>query len=105
MTEMSAKGKIMEWVCRGLFTANLLAAVAGYLIYFQTTYVLASPLIPKETIYEIAIPYMKASLIAGAFLVAGTWSYFFKKKVIAIVMFSIPLALFEVLILFFRNSS
>jgi len=94
MAEIS-RDKQLEWGCRILITLDLYFVAAGYILYFQTNYQLVSPLIPRSTLYDITDTIMKASLIATVGLLGGLWFYFFGKKLVAFILFSLTAIIYE----------
>jgi hypothetical protein len=104
MSEISKREKQTDWACRILVTIGLLTVIAGYIVYLQTKYQLQSPLIPPGTAYEIVEPYIKASLVSSGLFLAGLWFYSFKRKIIAIIFFSLSILGNQLfLILFFKT--
>ena len=105
MSEILKRETKIEWACRVLMTVDVVVIVAGYISYFQAKNVLISPLIPKTTLYQILYDdnniIMKASLIAGSFFLAGLWFYSFKRKIPAIVLFSLAIIFYKVLLILF----
>ena len=95
MEETSKRGFRIEWLCQVLFTLNLFAVVSGYLSILQTRRQLATPLVPGEAVNEIAYvinnTLIYASLVCAGFFLFGLWFYSFKRKVTAVVLFSLAL--------------
>ena len=89
----------MEWACRILLTFLFFRVLTGYITNWQTEYQLNSPLIPAETLRQIARPYMLASLITAAGFIISLWLYFFQKKLAAVILASLSLILFEGLVI------
>ena len=106
MAEISKREKQLEWACRLLMTADVIVILSGYLSWFQTKYQLVTPLIPRSTIYEIFNDagdiHFKVSIIAALIFLSGLWFYFFKKKILAIVLFSATIVLFPMKNFFFK---
>lgn len=103
MPEISNREKTSEWVCRILITLDLYLAVSGYIAFFQTKYQLITPLIPRSTLYEISEIYMKAGLFTGIGLLAGLWFYFFRKRIIAIILLCLAAFSYEIIFLLIRK--
>ena len=93
----------MEWACRILLTVHLFRIVTGYIVYWQTEYQLVSPLLPKSIIGQISSPYFKASLIMATAFLVSLWFYFFKKRIVVIVISGVSIVLFEILVLEFAQ--
>lgn len=102
MTVILKREKQIEWACRILMTADVLVLVIGYISYFQTKQQLISPLIPKSAVYQILYDgndvFMKASLISGSLFLTGLWFYSFKKKILAVVLFSLAIVFYKLLL-------
>lgn len=60
-------------------------------IFFQTDYVLNSPIIPQNAILEIVRPHILNALIAAFFGVAALIFYFYSKFNIVIILCIAPL--------------
>jgi hypothetical protein len=103
MTGILRREKQIEWACRILMTVDLLVISAGYISFFQAKNQLMSPLIPKSTISQILYDsndiVMKASLISGGLFLTGLWFYSFKKKVVALILFSLAAIAWKIIIL------
>lgn len=93
----------LEWICRILMTIDVFVVSAGYFYYFQASRQLKSPLIPRALVYQIVSGshVMEASLIAGMLLLTGMWLYFFRRKLLAVVLFGLTIILFKVVSLVF----
>jgi hypothetical protein len=93
MTGILRREKQIEWACRILMTVDIIIISAGYVSFFQAKNQLMSPLIPKSTVYQISYDsndtIMKASLISCGLFLIGLWFYSFKKKVVALILFSL----------------
>ena len=89
----------MEWACRILLTFLFFRVLTGYITNWQTEYQLNSPLIPDETLRQIARPYMLASLITAAGFIISLWLYFFQKKLATVILASLSLILYEGLVI------
>jgi hypothetical protein len=101
---MTAKGENqLDWACRILITIDLLLIVSGYIFYLQTKQQLISPLIPKSTVYQIVNDshIFEISLIVAIPYLAGLWFYFYKKRVVAIILFSLALLFSKTIYLFY----
>lgn len=75
---------------RGSFIALAVALVSiGLQIagYFQTRHLLASPLISKTTIDEIARPYLQSAVFSSVIFLIALLFHHYKKYIIAIVIF------------------
>ena len=100
MAEMSNKQKQLDWICRILITANVLAIVSGYISLHLGQQQLISPLIPESTLYHILKDSnnytMKSSLVLAFTFLTGLWFYTFKKKKSAILFFSATILLFYI---------
>ena len=86
----------LEWACRVILTIHLFRIATGYLTVLQTDYQLTSPLIPKYTAYEIAMPFMLPSLWMVISFVAALWFYFFQKRIATIIIGGASLIGFEI---------
>lgn len=94
MTE-TKKDKRIEWVCRILITLQLVLVIRGYIAFLQAQYQFDSPLIPRRFAYQIAHPYVLASLISSGFMLISLWLYFINKRIASIITGSISLLLSE----------
>jgi hypothetical protein len=97
------KEKIIEWSARVLLTLHFLRCLSGLVAFWQTKYQLISPLIPPQTVEEITEPYWKASLVAGGTFIIALWLYFFKKRIAAIAICGVSIAMYELLLLLFTQ--
>lgn len=104
MPEISNKEKQLNWACRILMTIDVLVVLAGYISFFQAKRQLVSPLIPKETIYQIFYDggddIMKASMMAAIIFLSGIWLYTFGLKKMALLLFIISPVCFKLFLLF-----
>jgi hypothetical protein len=103
MTGISKGETTMEWICRALITIDLCFVIGGYISFFQTKRQLATPLIPHSFLYEVAETPMKAALITAIGLGAGLWFYFFRRRVIAIVLFGAAALSYQLILLFLNK--
>jgi hypothetical protein len=99
MPEISEKPTWKEWTCRILITLDLYLIAQGYASFFLAKHQLVSPLIPQSLLYDISAIEMKESLATTIGLAIGLWFYFYKKKIAAIVIFSLAMASGEILVL------
>ena len=103
MTGILKREKQVEWACRILITSDVLVIVAGYISYFQSKRQLMTPLIPKSTIYQILYDsneiVMKACLLSACLFLSGLWFYSFKRKIPAVVLFSLAIISYKVLLI------
>ncbi|HET6994250.1 MAG TPA: hypothetical protein VFI06_04660 [Chitinophagaceae bacterium] len=89
MPEISEKPTWKEWACRILITLDLYFIVQGFASFFLTKHQLVSPLIPQSILYDVSANQMKAGLATTIGLAAGIWTYFFKKRIAAIIILGI----------------
>ena len=103
MAQRSGNQKQVDWVCRVLFTLDIIIVVSGYWRYYQTRRQLVSPLIPKSTVYEIMedfFPdYVTACFWAAALCLAGVWLFSFNKKIMAAIFFGLSIIAFKLLMM------
>ena len=85
----SKKDKRIEWICRIMLTLQLLLVIKGYVVFLQTKYQLASPLISESIIYDVSNPHIISILISSGFMLASMWLYFIDKKIASIVIMGI----------------
>ena len=88
MTEIKKSDKVLDWICRILFSVGILLLISGYLSALQTRAQLLSPLIPPGTTEKIISDtrLFESSIGSGLFLLAGCWLYSFGKKKETIVL-------------------
>ena len=99
------RDKRIECACRILFTLQLVFVIRGYIVFLQSGYQLASPLIPQSIIYDISRPYVISSLISGVFMLAALWLYFINKKLAAAGVLGISLLLSQLWVYVFITQS
>jgi hypothetical protein len=75
-----------EWPCRIALTIHFLLITSGYILFFQTSYQLDSPVIPKDTVMLIAKPYLELSLAAAPLFIISLYFYFYRKLQIALII-------------------
>ena len=92
----TAKERSTEWACRIVLTVHLFTVVAGYISYLQTKYQLITPVIPANVIEQIASPFWKVSLAEAVLFSLSLWFYFFKKRLVVLILSSISILLFQV---------
>ena len=99
MTELPKREMQIEWICRILITIDVFVVMVGYLSYFQAKHQLISPLIPTSTLSQILLDshIMEISCISAIPFLAGLWFYSFKRKVVAIILFSLTIVLSKTL--------
>ena len=68
--------------------------VAGLIVmFFQTQYVLTSPLIPKATIVDIVAPYLFNALIYSVANIAALLFYFYAKYIVTIIIYAVTITI------------
>lgn len=67
-------------------TILLLYIIGKFLAIYQTIYQLTSPLIPKDTIWEINKQFVFKALIASIMSLIGLLLYFFKQYIVIIIL-------------------
>lgn len=99
MTEINKKNTSLDWICRILFSIDVLLLISGYLIFFQTRKQLVSPLIPDSIVAQIITDSRsyESSIAAGVSLLAGLWFYSFNRKKTAVVLFVITILIYKLL--------
>jgi hypothetical protein len=55
-------------------------------VFFQTKYVLLSPIIPKGVIAEVAAPHIFHALISSLMVAAALIFYFYSKYIVSIII-------------------
>ena len=102
---LTEREKRIDWICRILMTINVFILVAGYISYFQAKCQLVSPLIPKNILYQILEDdediIIKAILGSAVLFLAGLWFYSFRKKVLAVILFSLSIIFYKALLIIF----
>lgn len=105
MTMSQKRIQVKDWICMALITLQVLRIASGYLAILQTQYVLFSPLIPADTIKQIAYDtmcfYLKPSLFTTVCLLGSLWLYFFNQKKLTIILSAVSLIGFEIWIRYF----
>jgi hypothetical protein len=101
VTQEQSRSTKLEWACRILLTVVLYRIASGYIVFIQTDYQLVSPLIPKSTIYEIARPFMIASLLSCVVFMAALWFYFYKKRISTVVLAAVCIVGYEAFYMLF----
>jgi len=103
--DLIAREKRIEWICRILMTINVFILIRGYISYFQAKHQLVSPLIPKNIMYQILEDggdiIMKGILGSAVLFLAGLWFYSFRKKIIAVILFSLSIIFYKALLIIF----
>lgn len=103
MPEKNKKEHYYEWACRVLLTFHLWLSMSGYISYLQAKYRLISPLIPESTIRAITAPGMYTGLCMGGTFLAAIWFYFFRRKIITVIVSSLSLLAYEGILLWFTS--
>jgi hypothetical protein len=99
MTEIIKKDISLNWVCRILFSIDILLLISGNLSYIQTRKQLVSPLIPDSLVTTIIKDsrFYESSIGAGVFLLAGLWFYSFNRKKTAVILFGTAILVYKLL--------
>ncbi len=89
MIEIKSREKTWDWICRILFTLDVISLISGYIGFIQARHQLVSPLIPDSLVARIIADsrFYEASIGAGIFFLAGLWFYSFNWKKTAVVLF------------------
>ena len=103
MPEKSKRERYSEWACRILLTVHCWLTLSGYIAYLQAKHQLISPLIPEDTIRVLTEPNFYTGLCMGATFLLSIWFYFFRKKLITIIMSSISVLAYEPVLLYFTT--
>ena len=99
MTEIIKKDISLNWVCRILFSIDILLLISGSLGYIQARKQLVSPLIPDSVVTSIITDsrFYESSIGAGVFLLAGLWFYSFNRKKTAVILFGTAILVYKLL--------
>jgi hypothetical protein len=97
--EISEKPIWKEWTCRILISLDLYLVAQGYGSFLLARQQLVSPLIPQRLLYDVSAIGIEGSLVTTIGLAIGLWFYFYKKKIAAIIIFSIAAISGEMLFL------
>lgn len=103
MPEIKKKDNSWDWVCRILFSIDVLLLISGYLSFIQTRKQLVSPLIPGSIADQIMADsrFYESSISAGIILLAGLWFYSFNRKKAAVVLFGTAILVYQLLPYFY----
>ncbi len=99
MTEIIKKDITLDWVCRILFSIDILLLISGSLGYIQARKQLVSPLIPDSVVTSIITDsrFYESSIGAGVILLAGLWFYSFNRKKTAVILFGTAILVYKLL--------
>ncbi len=99
MAEIIKKDITLNWVCRILFSIDILLLISGYLSFIQARKQLVSPLIPDSIVTTIMTDsrFYESSIGAGVFLLAGLWYYSFNRMKTAVILFGTAIGVYKLL--------
>jgi hypothetical protein len=104
MAQNTRKEKSLEWGCRIILTFHFLTVLSGYINYLETKYQLASPVIPTRLIEQMSTLYWRISLVQGVVFMVCLWFYFFRLRMITIIVSTIAVIAYAIVVKSFLDS-
>ncbi len=106
MPEIKSADNSWNWICRILFTLDIISLLSGYIGLIQARHQLVSPLIPESLVTRIMTDSRlhESSIGAGVLLLAGLWFYSFNQKKTASILFILSILVHRMLILILSNN-
>jgi hypothetical protein len=102
MPEINKKDNSWDWICRILFSIDVLLLISGYISFIQARKQLVSPLIPDSIVAQLMADsrFSESSILAGIILLAGLWFYSFNRMKAAAVLFGTAILVYLFLAVF-----